>query len=249
MHVVVIGDPSSLRSQNILNLSSLGYDLEYMQPFYPADNEPGLATDYKFQLALIGRRLTKGEVGCWMAHHLARLSIAHRECHEFHLVLEDDADCDGLPRAEVLSDLVTRKMGTSRPGLLNLYSKGRFSDSGKLDIHREVAPNSGTVGYLLNLRACGLDLTIQNVRTTADWPSQFYSCRFFRASNFGVREAAGQSIVGNRITGQSSIFFYLTAGRRMILSLLLGIDIREALWATLLAPLARDLKNRLTSKS
>jgi hypothetical protein len=244
MHVIVIGEPGRLRSKNLETLKLVGYEIEYMEPHLPKSDDRGLVEDRRFQKALLGRVLNKGEVGCWMAHHLARISIATRRCHEFHIVLEDDADCRYLPDAGELLRIAERSISTKRPALTSLFMRMPPTGSGKPSIKRVLVPNAGTVGYLLNSKAAELDLRFDEVRTTADWPSQFHSCRFFESSNFGVLEWPGQSTIGGRVKDESAIRFYLNTILRIQASVREGVSVREALWAAFIAPLLRDMRNR-----
>lgn len=246
MHVLVIGEQGHLRSKNLEALELVGYHIEYIAPYVPKLDERGLVDDSRFQKALLGRVLNKGEVGCWMAHHIARISIATRACHEFHLVLEDDADCRYLPEAGELLKIAERSMDKKLPGLANIFITTPPVVSGKPSIRRVHAPNAGTVGYLLNSRAAQLDLNFDEVRTTADWPSQFYSCRFFESSNFGVLEWPSQSTIGDRRQYESPIRFYLKSFPRILASVREGVEPREALWASFAAPALRDMRNRFS---
>ena len=246
MHVLVIGEQGRLRSKNLEALKLAGYKIEYIAPYVPKSDERGLIEDIRFQKALLGRVLNKGEVGCWMAHHLARISIATRACHEFHLVLEDDADCRYLPEAGELLKIAERSIDNALPGLANIFITTPPELSGKPSIKRVLAPNAGTVGYLLNSKAAQLDLNFEEVRTTADWPSQFFSCGFFESSNFGVLEWPGQSTIGVRQQYDSPVRFYLKSFSRILASVREGVKPREALWASFTAPLLRDIHNRFS---
>lgn len=248
MHVVVIGEEGSLRSQNLSLLLSKGYEMTFSPPVYPEDGHRGLNEDVPLQSAILGRPLTRGEVGCWVAHHETRRAIAIQACHDFHLILEDDADIGILPNSDVLMKLINEPLGGKSPAILNLYQKGRVIHSGEMAVNRVLAPNAGTVGYVLNQEAAKIELDVTEVRNTADWPSQYFKCRFFESRNFGVLEWPTTSIVGVRGAKLSSLHFYFTAIRRMISATTLGVSAREALWSTLLAPLVRDIRNRMPRK-
>jgi hypothetical protein len=246
MHTIVIGRAGNLRNPLIAELTDKGYSLDYLDPVFLSPEEALESQNLELNQFLLGRPLSKGEVGCWLAHNQVKMLLGGNSCHEWHLVLEDDADCRNLPTAEKLSKLLGEKVGQTAPTIVSLYAPGRIVEFSDTKLARVLNPFTGTVAYAGNTAFFNIE-NHYGVAMTADWPlfSQEAGFRQFRPPI--VCEIESQSQIGTGPRGKSVLSFYLSAPMRLTRAVRAGVPVLLATKAILINPFLRDFKGRLSS--
>ena len=245
MHVIVVGRENSLRNPKILELRAAGFELDFADPVFL--NEPQFASvgDQHLNTVLLGRKLTVGEVGCWLAHDSIRKEISEKSCHEWHIVLEDDADCKFLGDSAEMTDILSRiNEVRETPVVVNLFGRSASSSNSPRRVRKLYSPFAGTVGYLANLKAMSY-VNSWGVAMTADWPLHLQNARFFEVIPPMVCEIDSDSIIGFTERATSAREFYTSVPKRFFRALSLKMPLSVALRAVVLNPFLRDLQNRL----
>ncbi len=120
--------------------------------------------------AVIGRGLLPGEIGCALAHRVARQAFL-RTRRPWALVLEDDARIQDAARLRMLLDAVERQRG-GRPEIIELYARGAIAWAEPHDHWQALAREPRTTtAYLVN-RAAARWLVARELPlvSPADWP-------------------------------------------------------------------------------
>ncbi|MEY4714387.1 MAG: hypothetical protein RIQ37_717 [Actinomycetota bacterium] len=246
MHVIVVGKKESLRNPRLLTLTSFGFDLDFVDPVFPSAPQLENPAEQMLNRALLGRKLSAGEIGCWLAHASVRRRIAEKRCHEWHIVLEDDADCEFMGDASEFNDFVQQlNRNTEKSVIVNLYGRNAASSAAPRALRRLSAPFAGTVGYMANFQAMS-QVNSWGVVMTADWPLHLQKASFYEITPPMVREVFSESLIGDIERATSAWGFYASAPLRFFRALALKVPLGIAARAVALNPLLRDIKNRLT---
>jgi len=141
----------------------------------------------KFHIAKIAEKLclrpiSKGELGCALAHRLACENLIVSD-KEFGIVFEDDA----ILQNEINFELIERVLDTSEPRLLAIgwtpgYGVSAYINQNLPDkIFRAAVPTTGTYGYAINKAAAKiLGGGSQKVIDLPDYPiNSFLRIKFF----------------------------------------------------------------------
>lgn len=247
MHTIVIGERNKLRNSAILDLEARGFKLEFSPPVYVDKGAAEASQAKDLNLSTLGRTLIEGEVGCWLAHDKIRQHLARLKCHEWHVILEDDAGISEHATAGAIEKSLTGLSVGDEAAVVSLYSPGGGTDASVLKITRSLAPTSGTVAYAINLKYCELD-NPYGLAMTADWPLFAQSLEFRRFHPPIAFEIQARSEIGASSRSYSPTRFYLTICLRFARSVRLGVPISLATRAVILNPLLRDVSSRLSSK-
>jgi len=150
--VIVISTPGGRRHELAeAHLKELGLSCELSPAVFiqvPPENVPGY--DHPRRLRELGYGLTKGEIGCFLAHRTAWKSIARRG--EPCLILEDDARLESR-LVPLLNQASVALAG--RAMLIRFYSikhpqhKTWRSLAGGFELVRPLSPGGSTVAYML----------------------------------------------------------------------------------------------------
>ena len=247
MHVIVVGSEGNLRNPDLLKLRDAGFELDFSAPVFPATSTLENLGDQLINTTFLGRKLVSGEVGCWLAHDAIRRNIAEKRCHEWHLVLEDDADCSLLGDPSHISQILSQlQLSNDRAVIVNLFGHDAQSSSSPRNLRKLLAPFSGTVGYLANLNSMRAS-NPWGIAMTADWPLHLQSASFFDVAPPMVREIQSESLIGlsERVTNARK--FYMSIPVRLIRAFKLRVPLGVALRAVVFNPAVRDLTSRLRS--
>ena len=245
MHVIVVGTEGNLRNPHLMKLRDSGFELDFSAPVYPTRSILENLGDQIINTTFLGRRLSSGEVGCWLAHDAIRKSIAEKQCHEWHIVLEDDADCSFLADPSRISEILSQLHSSSHLAVLvNLFGRDARTSIAPRSVRRLLAPFSGTVGYLANLNSMNAT-NPWGIAMTADWPLHLQSARFFEVSPLMIREIQSESLIGVSERVTSAKHFYMSIPVRLMRALNSRVPLGVALRAIVLNPALRDLTNRL----
>jgi hypothetical protein len=245
MHVIVVGTEGNLRNPQLLKLRDSGFELDFSAPVYPTSAILENLGNQIINTTFLGRKLSSGEVGCWLAHDAIRKKIAERRCHEWHLVLEDDADCSFLGKPSHVLDILSRlKLSSDLAVLVNVFGQDAQNSTSSRKVRGLLAPFSGTVGYLANLNSMSATNS-WGIAMTADWPLHLQSARFFAVAPPMVREIQSESLIGVSERVTSAKQFYMSIPVRLIRAVRLRVPLGFALRAILFNPALRDLTSRL----
>ncbi|GAA5193151.1 hypothetical protein GCM10023346_17110 [Arthrobacter gyeryongensis] len=174
MEALIIGLDHNYRGAELEEQLS-GYGVPFKRsPGVLVDALPGMLDHYVDQWAamvLQRRELTKGEVGCALAHRNAWRTLVESE-ERFTLVFEDDARLTGRPiTAEIMAAL-----DTDEPTLIVLDSYVNYTivargQSGR--VLRALVPPPGAWAYALNRAAAVLMIEDgARISSVADWPAR-----------------------------------------------------------------------------
>jgi GR25 family glycosyltransferase involved in LPS biosynthesis len=149
---------------------------------------------------VFGRRLTRGEIGCWFAHRVVYEVIQNRTV-DWGVIFEDDA---GIP-SDFLTSLATwlPSLDTERPTVVSLFAqdhpRGRaaMAKGGTALLALPYAPTN-TVAYAINRRAVEVALMAPpRAMSTADWPPWSIKVDFFLLAVSPILQE-GASTIGHR---------------------------------------------------
>ncbi len=245
MHTIVIGDKKRLRNPALLGLKALGFEPELASPVYISEETTRAVQSSHLNRVTLGRELMRGEVGCWLAHDNVRRALATSRCHEWHLILEDDATIVGGIDARGIELELEREFGaTDKPIVVSLFDSMSLRGLEDLKIVRTPSPPSGTVAYAINQAYCQA-VNHFGIAMTADWPLFAQAFDFFRFSPAIAREIEGVSGISAGSRSISSSKFYLSLLQRLVEAFRLGLPPSLALRAILINPVRRDLFYRL----
>lgn len=156
---------------------------------------------------VLGRELTKGEIGTSLAHRAIYRNFSEIDSNEFVICLEDDAivDSENLYRACMRAVEETKKIiNSSHPIVIllgyNADSVCLLSRNGF--IARQLVPPTGTWGYMINQSAMKLLSSSTKVDFTPDWPIASRGIRFFAVKNPVVLHGAFKSLIDEISTQQ-----------------------------------------------
>ncbi len=191
--ILIIGVPEKYRGTNLEErLNRIGFDYSRIEGV-DGSRMPSLEYDSKTHQSIsnrfLGRRLTKGELCCAMAHEAAYERFIEAGT-EWALILEDD--CELNTEFEILS--LVKQVRVNSPSVVQLYGiatyleqvnrwlwmefmiSKRSNSEDLIKIKRSWELPDGTYGYLINQAAAKLAVNkMKNSRhvTTADWPAQW----------------------------------------------------------------------------
>lgn len=184
MEALIIGLEHNYRGADLeVQLGGFGVPFKRV-PGVMVEALPGALTDYVDQAAariLQRRELTKGEIGCALAHRNAWAEILAGG-EQFALVFEDDARLTAAP----LDEDVQRVLASDKPAvvLLDAYSdytvvSARSRPVG--NVYRTLVPAPGAWAYALNRAAAAILLEDgEPVSSVCDWPAKVaHKVRFY----------------------------------------------------------------------
>ena len=247
--VVIVGDPEKLRNQMLVrSLESQFPRLQFSPPVYVEDDfySAHLRGNRILIWALLGRNITKGELGASIAHLAARqlaLSTGEKWC----LILEDDASVNMEKLSTVLRWCEPRRDQAAAAILTNVSTK--LSENAGCPVILDTMP-SGAVGTLISRSA--LRFLVDDplcLLVTADWPLSQSKIKFFGGVDV-VSEVGAPSLVRHdRIARINIAFHYLV---KIVFGVAAVVSKRVSLgewWAfAIQRPIQRDLRIRIRRK-
>lgn len=176
----IIGVPESYRGKLLeQDLNSLKVPFSSAHGILISNNEFENEEFHERETArlLLGRDLTKGEVGCALAHRAAakRLTLSDKD---FAIIFEDDVRLVGEPDF----NLIRTYLNSNLPRILLLGWNEKFSvasstrrplnaNSPKAYSVPLLVPPTGTFAYAMNRKAAEVMASgPKKIDTTADWP-------------------------------------------------------------------------------
>ena len=171
----IIKIPNNPRSDKLIQTLSTSkvFDLK----IFPAVMyEPSMAEyeiNYEFQIALYGKKLSNGEIGCTISHRETQSMLANSIAGG--VILEDDARIPNLEKFEaaVTAFLISEVSNASVLSLLPWDHKVREIDANSLghNYYKLIGQTPLNVGYALTKKAA-LDLSTSNLQCAylPDWP-------------------------------------------------------------------------------
>ena len=235
--ILVIGDWKNPRNPDLVKiLRSSGIPYGFVDPIFVDEETAHFFPGQKLNRALYGRRLLQGEIGCALAHRIARQRITQK----WALILEDDA---------VISQDSIRSLpayfsalGHQNPIIISLFN-GVETNLSRNSVRRIRHMPSSTLAYVATSAVQALESDHSRQIGTADWPLDLASARFYALWGLGVHEYDSKSLVDSDGLRLGNRAYYLRA-----LSLI-PIFLFKYGWAfvyfSVISPLTRDLGNRI----
>jgi len=236
--ILVIGDCKNLRNPDLVEiLSSSGIPFGFVDPIFVDEKTANFFPGQKLNRALYGRRLLRGEIGCALAHRIAR----QRMTQNWALILEDDA----VISKEAIRSLPAylSGLGHQKPIIISLFN-GVETNLSTNSLKRIRHMPSTTLAYMATSAVRALESDHYRQIGTADWPLDLTSVRFYALWGLGVRAHDSKSLVDSDGLRLRNRAYYPRA------LALIPIFLFRYGWAyvyfSVISPLTRDLGNRIS---
>ena len=208
--IKIINGDSRRATQLKSQLREICLRFEIVEPIL-LDSIP-LAFDQRPSIAIYGRPLKPGEIGCARSH-LRTYSQILSSKQSWAVILEDDARISNIDSLYRFLDFAEEFMISSEPRVVTLFSGAVcYSPTEYADLFSCLNVPSHTVGYAINLKAAQILIEKNREgRFTADWPLgtqiQFYIWKPLAIAH-GDHEST--SVIGDRLTGTNQEVFTLS---------------------------------------
>jgi GR25 family glycosyltransferase involved in LPS biosynthesis len=176
----IIGLPEAYRGSDLeRELSGFGITFSNKMGVVVSQQEMGEELFHDANLAelLIGRLLTKGEVGCALAHRNAARRLVESD-KKYSMIFEDDIRLVSPPDLELLES----ELDTTAPRVIvlgadpfvtipNAREQEKIHIGNFAKVIDLITPPTGTFAYAINRSAAQLLVNQgRKIDTTADWP-------------------------------------------------------------------------------
>lgn len=205
--IYVIGDRDGLRSPSLTQaLANAPWSVKFVDPIFIRMDEDSYRFNNQVAELIFGRSLTRGEIGCALAHRSA-YAAAKADSIDFALIFEDDAHVP-LDIWRRLAPMLGCEL-LEGPTVLSLYAgdhgRGQEQECGSEIVLRLRRPPTHAVAYVISRKALDLALAAPTtVVSPADWPPWATSVQFLLFDGLGI-DQSGASLIGYRPAGQGTL--------------------------------------------